>query len=218
MTDNRLIVALDFTDHDDVYRLVERLGDRVGFYKVGLELLTDGGMEVCRLLRKQGKKVFLDWKLHDIPNTVEQSARSIAQQGCDFLTVHGRHGVVEAALRGVKGTETRILAVTLLTSMPRDDQTDATVQSLAQKAFENGAHGIVSSAHELGLVDKQDGRIFVTPGIRMPDDDAGDQQRIATPSQALKLGATHLVVGRPITRSSDPVTATERILEDMVTK
>lgn len=215
MCDPRLIVALDYASTGEASRLVDRLGERVSFYKVGLQLLADNGMQFAWKLKREGKKVFLDWKLHDIPHTVENAARRIAEHGGDFLTVHARDGAVAAALRGVEGTDTRILAVTVLTSMPRDDWTDKMVSSFARISFEQGAHGIVSSGHELPLIERRPDRLYVTPGIRLPDQDADDQHRIMSPSDALRAGATHLVVGRPITRATNPVAAVDRIIDDM---
>jgi orotidine-5'-phosphate decarboxylase len=227
-TDERLIVALDVPDVLQGLALAERLGDRVGFYKIGLGMLTGGGLALARELKDEhGKRIFLDMKFFDIPATVRAAVRGIAAQGLDFLTVHGDPSVVRAAAEGAAGSGLKILAVTVLTSADRSDldamlivpgAVDEIVVARAARALEAGADGVIASPHEAALIralPQAKGRLIVTPGVRPAGSDAGDQKRIATPGQALRLGADHVVIGRPIWAAPDPVAAAEAILSEM---
>lgn len=227
-TDDRLIVALDVPDVLQGLALAERLGDRVGFYKIGLGMLTGGGLALARELKDEhGKRIFLDMKFFDIPATVRAAVRGIAAQGLDFLTVHGDPSVVRAAVEGAQGSGLKILAVTVLTSSDRSDldammivpgAVDDIVVTRAARALDAGADGVIASPHEAARIralPQALGRLIVTPGVRPAGSDAGDQKRIATPAQALALGADHVVVGRPIWAAPDPVAAVEAILSDM---
>jgi orotidine-5'-phosphate decarboxylase len=227
-TDDRLIVALDVPDVLQGLALAERLGDRVGFYKIGLGMLTGGGLALARELKDEhGKRIFLDMKFFDIPATVGAAVRGIAAQGLDFLTVHGDPSVVRAAAEGAAGSGLKILAVTVLTSADRSDldamlivpgAVDEIVVARAARALDAGADGVIASPHEAALIralPQAKGRLIVTPGVRPAGSDAGDQKRIATPGQALRMGADHVVVGRPIWAAPDPVAAAEAILAEM---
>lgn len=214
---DRLIVALDVPNVVQGLDLVERLGDAVGFYKIGLGMLAGGGLALANALKhEQGKRVFLDMKLFDIGATVEAAVRGIAAYSLDFLTVHGDPQVVRAAVEGASGNATRILAVTVLTSLDRadldanlirpGDLSEITVERAA-RAFEAGAHGVISSPNEAALIralPQAEGRLIVTPGVRPAGAAKGDQKRTATPAQALADGADHIVVGRPVWAAPDP--------------
>lgn len=225
MPDDRLIVALDLPDAHSGLELAKRLGPAVSFYKIGLGMLTGGGLALANELKQEhGKRVFLDLKLFDIGATIEAAVRGLARFGLDFLTVHGDPHVVRAAKAGAAGSATRILAVTVLTSLDRADLDDAlivpgdvsdlTVQRAA-RAFEAGADGVIASPQEAAAIralPQADGRLIVTPGVRPAGAAPGDQKRIATPAAALRAGADHIVVGRPIHAAPDPAAAARAIL------
>ena len=223
--DNRLIVALDEPDLASARKLIEDLGDTVSFYKVGLTLLAQGGLELCEELTAAGKQVFQDWKLHDIGAQVEGAARAVSAGACDLLTVHAEPQVMRAAVAGRTGDRTRIIGVTVLTSLNQYDIDEMgygmeladLVMRRVDQAVECGLDGIVSSPHEAAMIRARVPADFmiVTPGVRPEGSDKGDQQRIATPQDALLHGASHVVVGRPITRAPDPVAATQSILAAM---
>jgi orotidine-5'-phosphate decarboxylase len=220
---DRLIVALDFPSYDAARDTVDRLGDAVSFYKVGLELLFNDGLTLASELKGDGKRVFLDMKFLDIGNTVEKAVAAVAGLGFDFLTVHGADSkTLKAAVKGRGSAPLKLLAVTVLTSL---DQADLDEQGIAlsprdlvlrraQLAKSAGFDGVVASGQEAGAIRATVGDDFlvVTPGIRLPGGDAGDQTRITTPEDALRAGANHLVVGRPITAAADPRAAAEAIL------
>lgn len=228
MTDDRLIVALDVPNALAGLKLVQLLGDSVGFYKIGLGMLTGGGLALANELKQEhGKRIFLDMKLFDIGATIEAAVRGLAQFDLDFLTVHGDPHVVRAAKEGAADSDMKILAVTILTSLDRADLdmsmitagnvTDL-VQARAVKAFEAGADGVIASPQEAAVIRRlsaaQD-RLIVTPGVRPMGDDFGDQKRVATPGNAIKNGADHLVIGRPIWKAADPVTAVKKIVSEI---
>lgn len=228
MTDHRLIVALDVPDVLQGLALAARLGDRVGFYKIGLGMLTGGGLALARELKDEhGKRIFLDLKLFDIPATIEAAVRGIAALGLDFLTVQGDPHVVRAAVAGAAGTDLKILAVTVLTALDRADldanlivpgAMEDIVAERASRAFAAGAHGVIASPHEaarLRALPEAAGRLLVTPGVRPAGAAAGDQKRIAAPEAAIRAGADHLVVGRPIWAAPDPRAAADAILAEM---
>ncbi|QFT61353.1 orotidine-5'-phosphate decarboxylase [Roseivivax sp. THAF30] len=228
MSDDRLIVALDVPDALSGLKLAETLGDAVGFYKIGLGMLTGGGLALANELKQEhGKRIFLDMKLFDIGQTVENAVRGLAQFDIDFLTVHGDPHVVRAAMEGASGTRTKILAVTILTSLDRGDLDECMMQSgdmsdlveeRAGRAFEAGADGVIASPQEAARIrglGESAGRLIVTPGVR-PDGAAhGDQKRIATPTRAIADGADHIVVGRPIWQASNPRGAAADILQEI---
>lgn len=232
--DNRLIVALDAPSMDRVARLVETIGDAVSYYKVGMELYYSEGGKVISYLRGLGKDVFLDLKLHDIPNTVAQGLSVLTTLGASMLNVHASGGLrmMEAASRSVaeKAAELgvarpKLIAVTILTSIDeaewvklRHDMDLAEyVVHLAQMAQHAGIDGVVASPREASAIRAAcgDGFVIVTPGVRPQGTAVNDQSRIATPAGALKNGAHHLVVGRPITAAPDPRAAALAILQEM---
>ena len=225
MSDDRLIVALDVPDALAGFALAEKLGDAVSFYKIGLGMLTGGGLGLANELKQEhGKRIFLDMKLFDIGATVENAVRGLAQFDLDFLTVHGDPNVVRAAKEGASGKDLKILAVTILTSLDRADL-DANlikpgamqdlVTERAKRALAAGADGVIASPQEAAVIralPEAKGRLIVTPGVRPTGSDAGDQKRIATPAKAITNGADHIVVGRPIWQAPDPRQATQAIL------
>ena len=228
MSDDRLIVALDVPDALQALKLSEMLGQDVSFYKIGLGMLTGGGLALANELKQeQGKRIFLDMKLFDIGATVEAAVRGLAQFDLDFLTVHGDPHVVRAAKEGAAGKTLNILAVTILTSLDRADldaglmkpgDLPELVTERAARAFEAGADGVIASPREAAMIralPQARGRLIVTPGVRPAGADAGDQKRIATPAQALSSGADHIVVGRPIWAAPDPAAAARAILDDI---
>jgi orotidine-5'-phosphate decarboxylase len=226
--DDRLIVALDLPDPLAGLKLVERLGPAVGFYKIGLGMLTSGGLALASELKNEhGKRIFLDMKFFDIPATVEAAVAGVARFGLDFLTVHGDPNVVRAARAGADGTGLRILAVTILTAADRADLDAALIVSgtmeeivaeRAKRAFEAGADGVIASPHEAATIRALPGaagRLIVTPGVRPAGTAAGDQKRIATPAAAIRSGADHVVIGRPIWQAPDPRAAAEAVLAEL---
>ncbi|WP_370282601.1 orotidine-5'-phosphate decarboxylase [Pseudooceanicola sp.] len=230
MADERLIVALDVPNALDGLQMAERIGDAADFYKIGLGMLTGGGMALANELKQEhGKRIFLDMKLFDIPATVENAVRGIAAYGLDFLTVHGDPYVVSAAKQGAAGSDTKILAVTILTSLEREDLDAALITqgdlreivcTRAARAFEAGADGVICSAREAAAIralPQAEGRLIVTPGIRPLDAADDDQKRVATPRSAIRDGADHLVVGRPVWRADDPRGAAQAIQQEIAT-
>ena len=224
--DPRLIVPLDVPTVAEARALVESLGESVSFYKVGLELFaTGGGMTLAQELKAQGKQVFLDWKLHDIGTTVQRSAAVLAETGCDFLTVHAEPQVLKAAVQGRGRSNLKILGVTVLTSLTDADLIEMgfneTARSLVERrihhAIAAGADGVIASPHEAELARKLGGKDFlvVTPGVRPDWSAKNDQARAATPADALRAGASHIVCGRPITAANDPHAAALRVAGEM---
>jgi orotidine-5'-phosphate decarboxylase len=225
-----LIVALDVPDRDRALAVVDRLGEGADFYKVGLELFTRWGPAGVRELRERGKRVFLDLKLHDIPNTVAGAVRSAAALGADLLTVHAAGGsemVAAAAEASAASAGPRILAVTVLTSMESEGleavwgrevtSTLDEVLRLAAMACDAGAQGVVASPREAAALRARlgSGRLIVTPGIRMAGGEVHDQVRVATPREAVRAGADHLVLGRAVTAAGDPSGALARVRREM---
>ena len=228
MADDRLIVAMDVPNVLDGLELARVLGDSVGFYKIGLGMLTGGGLALANELKSEhGKRIFLDLKLFDIGATIEAAVRGIAQFDLDYLTVHGDPHVVRAAKAGAGDSNLKILAVTILTSLDREDLDaslirDGAIAELvpdrARRAFQAGADGVIASPNEAAAIralPEAHGKVIVTPGVRPVGADLGDQKRIATPAQAIATGADHIVVGRPIWQSSSPRAAAEQILTEL---
>ncbi|MEO6444578.1 MAG: orotidine-5'-phosphate decarboxylase [Gemmatimonadaceae bacterium] len=231
------MVALDVSAVDAALQLADALGDSCRYYKVGSELFTTGGPAVVRALRERGHEVFLDLKLHDIPNTVRSAARAAARLGVSLLTVHavGGETMIRAAVEGADSGAAEggsdacgILAVTVLTSLDRAALAgvwgrdgglalDAEVLRLASVAASAGAHGIVCSGAEVGLVDREfRGRLApLVPGIRFAEGAAHDQARVVTPRAAAAAGARYLVLGRAVTASGNPVAAMARVWEEL---
>jgi orotidine-5'-phosphate decarboxylase len=231
-TDPRLIIGLDLPSIEVAREMVDRLEGAVSAYKIGLTLLArPGGVAFAHELRAAGKMVFQDWKLHDIGAQVEGAARAVAEGGCDLLTVHAEPQVMRGAVKGrdAAGSDTRLLAVTVLTSLSDADLTDIgyghsardLVERRVRQALDCGVDGVVSSPLEAARVREiatAAGRpdfLIVTPGVRPDGADKGDQQRVATPRAALEAGATHLVVARPVVGAGDPVLAASALVESI---
>ena len=231
MADERLIVALDFHKFDDVKNLVNDLGNSVIFYKVGMELFYSVGAGVVEWLKSQNKKIFLDLKLHDIPNTVAGGLCSLMNLGADILNVHAAGGFTmmktaaealreESAKLGI--AKPKLIAITVLTSINQAEWYGALkiseqVVSFAKIAQDAGLDGVVASPQEAKLIRENCGENFliVTPGIRPAGSDINDQSRISTPAAAIKNGANYLVVGRPIRAADNPKLAAEKILAEI---
>jgi orotidine-5'-phosphate decarboxylase len=235
MTVNPIIVALDFESAGEALALVDRLGDRVGFYKVGMELYAAAGMETARELRARGKDVFLDLKLYDIGETVRRAVCQVARAGVQFLTVHGSTPVFGAAIEGRGTSNLKLLAVTVLTSYDRQDIEDlgypcelsALVDLRVRRAIEAGMDGIVASPLDAKRIRDIAARriseitgpapLLITPGVRSAGSAVGDQKRVATPAEALRNGADYVVMGRQITRAADPPGEVARVLDEIAT-
>lgn len=226
MSDDRLIVALDLPSRKSAETLVDRLGDSVSFYKIGYELFYGGdGLAFGKELIAAGKKVFFDLKLFDIENTVEKGVAAIAKTGAHMLTIHAYPKVMGAASRAAAGSGLDILAVTVLTSYDDEDMMNAgydrDVASLvgvrAHQALLARLGGVVCAPHEAAMVKQlTEGKLkIVTPGIRPAGAAQNEQKRAATPAEALEMGASHLVVGRPITAAPDPAEAARKVVEEM---
>lgn len=220
--DDRLIVALDVPDALSGLQLTQAIGDACGFYKIGLGMLTGGGLALANELKADhGKRIFLDLKLFDIGATIEAAVRGLARFDLDFLTVHGDPQVVAAAREGAGASDLKILAVTVLTSLDRQDLDAAMIRAgdlheigveRAARAFAAGAHGVIASPREAAAIrDLPGAGLIVTPGIRPAGAAAGDQKRIETPAAAIAAGADHIVVGRPVWQSPDPRAAAQAI-------
>ncbi len=224
---DRLIVALDVDSRERAEGLVEELGPYVGMFKVGKELFTAEGPEVVRSIVAGGGRVFLDLKFHDIPNTVAKAVGAASQLGAFFVTLHiaGGRAMLEAAASALPAEGTQLLGVTVLTSHTDETlkETGArgtvaeTVRRLAILARESGIDGVVCSPHEITLIRESagDDLVIVTPGIRPKGSAKGDQARVTTPLEALRLGSDYIVVGRPITEASSPKDAAQAIVEEL---
>lgn len=228
MSDDRLIVALDVADALTGLKIAGDIGDAVSFYKIGLGMLTGGGLALANELKDEhGKRIFLDMKLFDIGATVEKAVRGLSQFDLDFLTVHGDPHVVRAAKEGSAGKDMKILAVTILTSLDRADLDAGLIKAgdipdlvceRAARAFEAGADGVIASPQESALIralPEATGKLIVTPGVRPVGADKGDQKRITTPADAIRNGSDHIVVGRPIWTASNPREAAQAIVSEI---
>ena len=226
--DDRLIVALDVPNALAGLKLAETLGDAVSFYKIGLGMLTGGGLALANELKAEhGKRIFLDMKLFDISATIEAAVRGLATYDLDFLTVHGDPHVVRAAKIGAAGKPLKILAVSILTSLDRTDldaglirpgDLPEIVTERAARAFAAGADGVIASPQEAAMIralPEAAGKLIVTPGVRPAGSAPGDQKRVATPGQAIADGADHIVVGRPVWSAPNPRMAAEAILAEL---
>jgi orotidine-5'-phosphate decarboxylase len=222
---DRLIVALDLPLVGEARRVVAAIGDAASFYKIGYQLAYAGGLPFAEELIGAGKKVFLDLKLHDIANTVEEGVRSVARLGATFLTVHAYPQTMRAALAGRGEAGMKLLAVTVLTSYDDADareagyaaSVDELVAARAAQARDLGVDGIVCAAWEAARVRAVVGpdRLIVTPGIRPAGSAIGDQKRVVSPAAAIRAGVDHIVVGRSITGAADPKRAAAEIVEEM---
>ena len=222
---DRLIVGLDLPSVEEAEAMVKRLGETVTFYKIGMELTYASGLKLAERLVGEGKGVFIDLKLHDIPNTVERATRQIARLGARFLTVHAYPQTMKAALAGVAGSNLELLGVTVLTSCDDADLADAgyahgvkdLVARRAKQAKDIGMPGLILSPEETESVRKLVGPAMqlITPGIRPAGADVGDQKRVMTPAQAIAAGADRLVVARPVIAAADPVATAENIVAEI---
>ena len=225
MSTNPIIVALDFEDAQQARTLVSRLGQAVDFYKVGMELYAAAGMPFVRELIGEGKQVFLDLKLYDIGETVKRTVAQVARTEVRFLTIHAINPVMRAAVEGRGRASLQLMAVTVLTSFDQQDVTEMgypysiseLVALRAKKAMEIGMDGIVCSPLDAAAVRRIAGpaAIVVTPGVRSHSANKGDQKRVATPAEAIAAGANYIVIGREVTRASDPAEQVARILEEL---
>lgn len=221
-----IIVALDVDSAAQARSLLKTLGDSVGFYKVGMELYAVAGMDFAREVADSGKRVFLDLKMYDIPETVKRAVKQVGKTSVEFLTIHARLSVMQAAMDGRAGSGLKLLGVSVLTSM--DDQDllvdsghAGSVQELvalrSRNAMAVGIDGIVCSPLDVtmvrGLTSSQ--AILVTPGVRSRVATAADQKRVATPAEAVAAGADYIVIGRQVTRADDPVAEVGRIREEI---
>jgi orotidine-5'-phosphate decarboxylase len=226
MTKDKIIVALDVPTKRQALELVEKLRDQVSFFKVGLQLYTTEGPEIVRAVVAAGAKVFLDLKLYDIPNTVARAVESASNLGVRMLTIHlsGGGEIIRAAI-AARASNMLLLGVTVLTSAREEtlrevgvaDKVDDQVLRLAKLGVEAGIDGVVVSPHEIKMLRREFGDKIkiVTPGIRPPGAEVGDQKRTMTPREAFDAGADFLVIGRPIVAQSNPREAAKRILEDI---
>lgn len=227
--DSRIIVALDVPTAAAAHTVVKEIGDAVSFYKVGLELFLAEGPSVLELLREEGKRIFLDLKFHDIPRTVEHAVQSVLKYRPDLLTIHasGGQAMISGAAKAIQeaGADSRLLAVTVLTSLNQDDLVQMgvvrpvaeQVVSLGKLAVEAGANGLVCSPLEVSLLRQAlgAGPVLVTPGVRPAGAGVGDQKRVMTPGDAIRAGSTYLVIGRPIVGASNRREAAVRINEEI---
>ena len=223
--DPRLYVALDLPSVSEARAMVDRLGETVVSYKIGLQLLPLGGTEFGQRLKAQDKNVFYDFKLHDIDATVEKATRSISTLGADLLTVHARPDVMAAAVKGKGDSDLKILGVTVLTSLDQQAldhigyymSAEELVMRRVSQAIEAGIDGVVSSPLEASTIRNQvpSDFLIVTPGVRLTGTDRGDQKRVSTPADAIGAGASHIVVGRPITQADNPRDAAINITKNM---
>jgi orotidine-5'-phosphate decarboxylase len=225
MTDNRIIVALDVESAEEARSLVARLGPQSNFYKVGMELYAAAGMEFVRELLSQSKDIFLDLKFYDIPETVKRAVSQVARTGVRFLTVHAVGQAMRAAVEGRAGSDLKLLAVTVLTSIGPEDLRELgydcpaadLVAKRARQAMEAGMDGIVCSPREAAAVRSIAGpkAVIVTPGVRSAGSAAGDQKRVSTPADAIRAGADYLVMGRQIARAADPAAEFARVIQEI---
>ncbi len=227
-----VIVACDFSSAEKVFEFLDKFTDRKPFVKIGMELFYAEGPSIVKEIKKRGHKIFLDLKLHDIPNTVKKSMSVLSNLDVDLCNLHaaGTKRMMEAAIEGLTrqdGTRPLLIAVTQLTSTDQEsmendllikESIDKVVMHYAHNAKEAGLDGVVCSPLEAGKVHEVCGKDFVTvtPGVRFADGDIGDQKRVMTPSEAKKIGSDYIVVGRPITASDDPVKAYLRCVEEFV--
>jgi orotidine-5'-phosphate decarboxylase len=223
-----LIVALDVPNQSELEAALQRMPEFINWYKVGLEIFCAEGPAILKPLQQRNKKIFLDLKLHDIPRTVGNAVKTAAAHGVNLMTVHaaGGHAMLEAAAEAARSCPQppKLVAVTTLTSLNDSDLADLGIHrsladqatALGELAVTAGIDGLVTSAQEVGrLRTIFPNALLVTPGIRMPDGQVEDQKRVATPGFAVREGASHLVVGRPIVQADDPAAAAARILKDM---
>ena len=219
---DKLIVALDVPTKSEALKLIDELDGVTNFYKIGMELGLRVDDEFISSLIKKGNKIFLDYKYHDIGNTIESAVKNAADLGVYMLTVHAEKQVLSAAVKGKQGTNTKVFGVTVLTSLGEDyaEQYGCSLKDLVLRraawAHDLGADGVISSPHEASIIRSQFPTLQIcTPGIRPTGSDKGDQNRIATPQDAIKAGANYLVIGRPITKAASPREVAKNILSEI---
>lgn len=223
-----LIVALDVPTIKEMEEALDRLPDTIEWYKVGLELFCAEGPAILEPLKRRNKKIFLDLKLHDIPRTVANAVKTAASHGVNLMTVHaiGGRAMLEAAAEAARecSNPPKLVAVTTLTSLSQEDFVDLGISrsvsdqalALGGLAISSGIDGLVTSAHEAGALRKKFPQaLLVTPGIRLPGGEVGDQKRVATPAFAVQQGASHLVVGRPILQAENPSAVAAAVFADI---
>lgn len=222
MSKAKIIVALDFPDKNQALKTIDELDGVCNFFKIGMELGLRVDDEFIKSLIAKDKKIFLDYKYHDIGNTVEKAMKNAADLGVYMLTVHAEKQVLEAAAKGAQNTDTKVFGVTVLTSLEQNyaDQYSCNLQDLVLRraawASELGVNGVVASPHEASIIHTQFPTLEIcTPGIRPKGTDAGDQKRITTPADAVAAGANYLVIGRPITKAENPRQAALDIIEEV---
>lgn len=229
-----VIIALDFSSEKETMAFLDLFGEKKPFVKIGMELFYSAGPQMIKTVKSRGHKIFLDLKLHDIPNTVNKAMRALSSLDVDMCNLHaaGGRAMMEAAVRGLTkedGSRPLLIAVTQLTSTDQqtlteqlliDKPIDEVVMKYAKNAMESGLDGVVCSPLEAQKVHDYCGQKFltVTPGVRFAEGDVGDQKRVTTPEQAAMLGSDYIVVGRPITQACNPVEAYERCLGDFLDK
>lgn len=222
----RLIVALDIADEERARTLVQELDPLVNFYKIGYTLFLHAGWQFVRELTEEGKRVFLDLKFFDVPETVERAVERVAELGVDFVTVHGNGANIEAARRAKEGTHLKILAVTLLTSLSSEDlkqlygspvDTEQHVLKVAKHLVERGCDGVIASPKEIGGLRGElgGGILIVTPGVRRSGETVHDHKRWGSPSKAIRDGADYIVVGRPIYQAKNPRAVAKGYIEEI---
>lgn len=227
-----VIIACDFDSKEEVIKFLDKFKDEKPFVKIGMELFYGAGPDIVREIKARGHKIFLDLKLHDIPNTVKKTMRVLSNLDVDMTNLHagGTKAMMEAGLEGLTrpdGSRPILIAVTQLTSTSEeamhqdlwiDKPMDETVMHYAKNAMESGLDGVVCSPLEAGKVHENCGKKFltVTPGVRFADGEVGDQKRVMTPAQAKEIGSDYIVVGRPITQAEDPVAAYRRCVKEFV--
>ena len=232
MSESRICIALDFQTKDEVKAFLDKFEDEKLYVKIGMELFYGEGIEMIKMIKEKGHKIFLDLKLHDIPNTVKKAMSVLSGLDVDMCNVHaaGTKAMMQAAIEGLTredGTRPLLIAVTQLTSTSEevmqqelwiDKPIDQTVMHYAKNTMEAGLDGVVCSPLEAGKVHEVCGDKFltITPGVRFADGDVGDQKRVTTPAKAKELGSDYIVVGRPITQADDPVAAYRRCVEEFV--
>ena len=227
-----VIIACDFSSAEEVFKFLDKFEGKKPFVKIGMELFYAEGPEIVKEIKKRGHKIFLDLKLHDIPNTVKKSMSVLSRLDVDMTNLHasGTKNMMKAAIEGLTredGSRPVLIAVTQLTSTDQQSMTDdllinepidKVVMHYAKNAKDSGLDGVVCSPLEAEKVHNLCGKDFVTvtPGVRFADGDIGDQKRVMTPAQAKEIGSDYIVVGRPITAAEDPVKAYERCIKEFV--
>tara|TARA_B100001057_G_scaffold485940_1_gene566325 strand:+ start:285 stop:983 length:699 start_codon:yes stop_codon:yes gene_type:complete len=224
----KIIVALDNPEIEASKELVSKINEKISFYKVGLGSFTKYGFELVKFLENRNKEIFLDLKLFDIDNTIETAVQALSDHNISYLTVHGDPKIIDSAVKARRNKNLKILAVTFLTNVDRKDLNNNLIKAgdlkdlvkeRAEKALKAGADGIIASGQEISIIKslkQYNKRIIVTPGIRPVGSIKNDQKRVCTPEEAIKKGASHLVIGRPIWEAKKPEIVIEKIFENIL--